>query len=308
MFNQMLKQCASRVPRSTLFASRFSFSAQARTASVMQTPQASVPEMLANMKAYNKAAVSIAEEPVDEIERINNHLRGKTVDEVLQWAVATIPHGQLVQLTSFGPTGLVITHKLHALGLLGGGAKASVPIWTIDTLHLFPETYAFLENVQDHYKEMDLTIIKPDGCNDAAGFDAAHGEGLWKSDPVTYGYLAKVQALSTMEADRNITAQITGRRQSQGGDRAALEVVERDSSGNGIKLNPLAMWSYDEVWAYLKDNKVPYNPLYDKGYKSLGDWMTSNPVDADTPERAGRFAGTAHTECGIHNRPKRIKK
>jgi len=114
---------------------------------------------------------------------------------------------------------------------------------------------------------------------------------------------------------------ITGRRRSQGGERGKLDVLEFEpypqgsdmssaansspfhSSKGRWKLNPLAYWSYDQVWSYIRNNDVPYNPLYDQGYTSIGDEMTtSKPDNADEGERSGRFAGfgESNKECGLH--------
>jgi phosphoadenosine phosphosulfate reductase len=97
----------------------------------------------------------------------------------------------------------------------------------------------------------------------------------------------------------HVQSVITGRRASQGGDRANLGPLEVDSTGL-IKLNPLFAWNFHLVEWYIKENKVPRNKLLDQGYKSVGDWHSTVKVGEGEDERAGRWAGREKTECGLH--------
>lgn len=106
----------------------------------------------------------------------------------------------------------------------------------------------------------------------------------------------------------NVGAVLTGRRRSQGADRASIRIIERDAQGL-IKINPLANWSFKQVKNYIDSNKVPYNALLDQGYTSVGDWHSTvkadggkaNNISVDAAERAGRWAGRKEkTECGLH--------
>lgn len=92
---------------------------------------------------------------------------------------------------------------------------------------------------------------------------------------------------------------ITGRRASQGGERAQLQPLEIDSTGL-LKLNPLFSWSFDQVVEYIQKNDVPRNVLLERGYKSVGDWHSTSPSQSGDNERAGRWAGQQKTECGLH--------
>jgi phosphoadenosine phosphosulfate reductase len=96
-----------------------------------------------------------------------------------------------------------------------------------------------------------------------------------------------------------VKAVITGRRQSQGGERAHLQPLEVDSTGL-LKFNPLLAWTFDEVETYITTHDVPRNRLLDKGYKSVGDWHSTVKVAGEEDERAGRWAGSEKTECGLH--------
>lgn len=101
-------------------------------------------------------------------------------------------------------------------------------------------------------------------------------------------------------SELGVKAVITGRRRSQGADRAALEPLEVDSTGL-VKVNPLCRWSFDDVKSYIDMAGVPYNPLLDQGYKSIGDWHSTALPTAEGDERSGRWANNAKkTECGLH--------
>ena len=111
----------------------------------------------------------------------------------------------------------------------------------------------------------------------------------------------KVEPARRAYDELKVRAVFTGRRRSQGADRAALPAVEVDETGL-IKVNPLLKWSFDDVNKYVKENAVPYNELLDLGYKSIGDWhSTSLPASKEAGERSGRWSDKAgKTECGLH--------
>ena len=170
----------------------------------------------------------------------------------------------------------------------------------LDTLHHFPETIALLDRVQDQYPLINFYIYKPLGVKTADEFAALHGERLWETDSDLYDYLAKVEPAERAYKELRVNAVLTGRRRSQGGKRGDLDIIEIDEAGL-VKINPLANWSFKEIQSYINANSVPYNKLQDKGYKSIGDWHSTQPVKEGEDEREGRWKGQAKTECGIHN-------
>ena len=103
------------------------------------------------------------------------------------------------------------------------------------------------------------------------------------------------RALKTLAVD----VWVTGRRRSQGALRSSLPIVERQRDGR-VKVNPMASWSWERVWAYIHAHNVPYNALLDRGYKSVGDVHSTLPVGASADERSGRWVGQGKTECGMH--------
>ena len=281
-----------------------------------------------------------------ELGSINQQLSQMSLEQVLQWAYTAVEvdhsggdsgsisnRHPLVDVTSFGPSGMVLLHKLHQMGY-----TRSVPIITIDTLHLFPETYDFIrgfgpkgssDNLVQHSDNGMFTlpllkVYQPKGHSTKTEFDKEYGADLYKTNPEKYAFLSKVEPTLRSLRDHHAQIWITGRRRSQGGERSSLSILEVDdssdtASGEGttgsshnhqqrFKLNPLAHWSYDEVWEYIRQHKVPYNPLHDNGYKSIGDTMTTQPVEGSAGERSGRFVGMARTECGIHSTRAKIQK
>lgn len=187
-------------------------------------------------------------------------------------------------------------------------SASSIPSYLCNTddfaVHAFDETYALLEDVKKTYPHLTIHSYKPEGINTAEEFAAKHGDRLWESNEELYDYVAKVEPAQRAYSELQVAAIITGRRRSQGGKRGDLDIVEIDDAGM-IKINPLANWSFQQVNEYIKENNVPTNALMAKGYRSIGDWHSTQPVAEGEDERAGRWKGRNKSECGIHNKKSR---
>lgn len=229
---------------------------------------------------------------------LNSTLNGLAPIDILRWAKITFPN--LYQTTAFGLTGLV---TLDLLSKLQKETPSAAPIDVIflDTLYHFQETLDLVEKIKARYSNINLHVYKPEGVNTTAEFEAKHGTELWKHNLDNYDYTAKVEPAQRAYADLSVAAIFTGRRRSQGAKRESLDIIEIVEGGL-IKINPLASWSFAQVQEYIKENNVPYNELLNRGYKSVGDWHSTEPVKEGEDERAGRWKGTAKTECGIHNK------
>jgi phosphoadenosine phosphosulfate reductase len=228
-----------------------------------------------------------------QIAHINSHLQNLGSQEILQWSVVTLPG--LFQTTAFGLTGLVtldILSKLYP-------EQNPVDLIFVDTLYHFQETLDLVERVKVKYPQVRLHIYKPEGCETVEDFEAKYGKRLWERDETLYDYAVKVEPVERAYRELNVTAALTGRRRSQGGQRGTLPIVEVNEGGL-LKINPLADWSFQQVLDYIKINEVPYNSLLDRGYRSVGDWHSTVPVKEGEDERAGRWQGKTKTECGIH--------
>lgn len=206
-----------------------------------------------------------------------------------------MPH--LFQTTAFGLTGLV---TLDMMSKLDVPRPQMVDLVFLDTLYHFQETLDLVDRVRKRYPLNNVHVYKPAGAETTAEFEAKYGSRLWEMDDQLYDWIAKVEPAQRAYRELNVHAVLTGRRRSQGGKRGDLDVIEVDEAGL-IKINPMANWSFDQVKQYASENNVPYNELLDRGYKSVGDWHSTQPVAANEDERSGRWKGQQKTECGIHN-------
>jgi phosphoadenosine phosphosulfate reductase len=222
-----------------------------------------------------------------------------TVLDILKWCLISLPN--LYQTTAFGLTGLV---TIDILSKISNPTKRKTDLIFLDTLHHFSETLSLVERVKARYPEVNLHVFKPAGSETAEQFSAKHGEQLWESNDELYDWVAKVEPAQRAYSELHVQAVLTGRRRSQGDKRGDLDIIEVDDAGL-IKVNPLANWSFKQVQDYVNEHNVPYNELLDRGYKSIGDWHSTQPIKEGQDERAGRWAGKSKSECGIHNKRSR---
>ncbi len=163
-------------------------------------------------------------------------------------------------------------------------------VFAIDTHYLFPETYELWREVEQRY---DTTIEVFEGPR-AEEVAATHGEKLWERKPDLYLSVAKVEPL--VRALGELDCWITGVRRDQAPTRATAPKLGWDTSHELWKANPLADWSHDDCWTYIRKRGLPYNALHDRGYASIGDTHSTMPGAG----REGRWAGGDRTECGLH--------
>ncbi|HLG13246.1 MAG TPA: phosphoadenylyl-sulfate reductase [Blastocatellia bacterium] len=206
---------------------------------------------------------------------------------VIAWAVEEFGRG-LTFGTGFGVEGMA---------LLDMAVKVApdIDVFFLDTEFLFPETYELRLRVEQRYG------IEIRACHAALApesQDELFGPRLWSRDPDLCCRLRKVGPLR--EALKGRAAWMTAIRRDQTAIRASAIAVEWDSRWRLVKVNPLASWTRREVWNYIAKNNVPYNPLLDEGYASIGCTHCTRPVRAGEQERAGRWPGHAKTECGLH--------
>ncbi|KAJ3130374.1 hypothetical protein HK098_002603 [Nowakowskiella sp. JEL0407] len=235
---------------------------------------------------------------------LNQKLENLPPQKILEWATVSIPN--LFQTTAFGLTGLVILDMLSKLAAERAGTpdetvENPIELVFLDTLYHFNETLELAEKVSKKYKTK-LHIYKPANSETRADFEKQNGENLWATDKEIYDYLVKVEPSRRAYAELSIEAVITGRRRSQAGARGSIPVIEIDRTANPpmLKLNPLAAWDFKAVMQYIRSNGVPYNPLLDQGYKSIGDVHSTRPTKEGENERDGRFEGKDDKECGLH--------
>lgn len=213
-------------------------------------------------------------------------LEGLVAEDVMRWAQAEF--GDRVCLScSWQKQSSVLVHMLAELGL-------GIDVVELDTHLFFRETYETRERLVERY---GLTLIRPDVLT-VAEQHKREGPNLWERDPDRCCHIRKVEPL--IEALAPYDAWISGIRRDQSPSRANARKVERSERYGVWKVQPLADWSEDDVWRYIVANDIPYNPLHDVGYRSIGCMPCTRPTRPDEEERAGRWAGSDKLECGLH--------
>ena len=207
--------------------------------------------------------------------------------EILQWAVDEFGP-RLTFATGFGAEGCVLIDLI-------GRHRLPIDIFTLDTGLLFPETYDLWRRLEARY-ELTVRAVRPALSVDEQA--AAHGPELWTREPDRCCERRKVSPLVT-ELSR-FDAWVTAIRRDQTAGRADALPVEWDDRFGLSKVNPLVRWTKKEVWSHLLRHDVPYNPLHDHGYPSIGCLPCTSRVAAGEDDRAGRWRGGAKTECGLH--------
>jgi phosphoadenosine phosphosulfate reductase len=224
----------------------------------------------------------------EELKAVSDRLETATPQEVLRWAVETY-HPRLTMATAFGAEGCVLLHMLAEI-------EPRVHVFNLETGYQFPETLATRERLQKRYR-IEVELVRPDQTVDE--MEAASGGPLYGRDPARCCHLRKIVPLTRTLAGRD--AWISAIRRDQTPDRAHAGIVQWDAKFGLVKVNPLANWTKGDVWSFILAHQIPYNPLHDQGFPSIGCWPCTRPVGASESDRAGRWSGTARTECGLHS-------
>lgn len=227
-----------------------------------------------------------------EVEALNQRFQSASTETILGWAWNEFGSRAGIG-TSFQGAGLVMIHLARKNGF-------NFPVFTLDTGLLFPETVE-LKNRLEQFFGVQIESVLPDLS--VPQQEVAFGPELWKTNPDLCCSMRKVVPLQGKLGE--LDCWITGLRREQSDTRADIGFVEvylfDEQSGREIvKLNPMANWSRQAVWDYLKQNKIPYNPLHDQGYRSIGCRPCTSKTADGQNERAGRWTGFNKVECGIH--------
>lgn len=224
---------------------------------------------------------------VADLRGLNQELAGLSLDNLLRWARAEYGAG-LVQVTSLGPTGMVILDHLMRIA-------PDVRVVTVDTGFLFAETYELIQATEQRY---GLTLEVHRSPLSPVTQTELYGPRLWEHDPDACCHERKVKPLAA--ALTGARAWISGLRRDQSSGRAATPLIDWDTRHGMVKLNPLATWNASRVWAYIHAHDLPYNRLHDQGYASVGCTHCTRAASTATDERSGRWQQGAKTECGLH--------
>lgn len=225
--------------------------------------------------------------PPEEITAANALLEGKPPQDVLRWAVARF-HPRLTMATAFGAEGGCIIHMLAEI-------EPGVRIFNLDTGYQFPETLQMRERLKQRYG-IAVEMVQPDLT--VPEYEREHGGPLYvlRSDQCCHDR----KIIPLRRALVGYDAWVSSIRKDQTEHRAKAGIVQWDPKFGLVKVNPLLTWTKKEVWGFIFKHHVPYNPLHDQNYPSIGCWPCTRPVGNGEDERAGRWAGSVKKECGLH--------
>ena len=224
---------------------------------------------------------------LDWLERQNILLETATAEEILAWAVETFSP-RFTMATGLGPEGCVIISMLARI-------DPSVYIFNLDTGYQFRETLELRDRIIEKYG-IAIDLQRPELSVEA--YEAAHGGPVHRTDPDKCCADRKICVLKRVA--KHYDAWATGIRRDQSPTRADTPIVRWDKKFGLVKISPLATWTKSDVWRRILRDGIPYNPLHDQGYPSIGCQPCTRAILAGEDERAGRWTGTAKTECGLH--------
>jgi phosphoadenosine phosphosulfate reductase len=220
------------------------------------------------------------------IQRMSSILADKAPGEIIR--LAHEEFGQdLMMTTAFGYSGIVLLSYVKDV-------YPDIPIYFIDTTFHFEETLKLRLKIMEKW---GVNIQKVGSHRPDAELLGLMGEKAYESDPDTCCYYRKVEPLEDI-LEKN-TVWLSAARRDQSLTRAHANVIDIDGRGH-IKVNPLFNWTRDDCWTYIRKFDLPYNPLHDQSYPSIGCTKCTNPVDLGGDERSGRWIGLDKTECGLH--------
>lgn len=222
-----------------------------------------------------------------DLKQVKIHAESWKPEQVLSWAFATYGN-DLAIATGMGVEGMAL---LDIALRINPDAK----VFTGDTEFLFPETYDLIDRVERRY---GIKIEKLYSELTPEEQEKEFGPKLWSRDPDQCCAIRKVEPLRRKLA--TLDAWVTAIRRTQTAERADIRKVDWDAKFNLVKISPLADWTREMVWNYVVKNDVPYNPLHDRNYPSIGCTHCTRAVKAGEDPRAGRWSGFGKTECGLH--------
>ena len=224
----------------------------------------------------------------DEIAQANRILEQMTAQQRIKWALETLPGNHIVS-SSFGAQSAVMLHLLTQ-------QQPDIPVVLTDTGYLFPQTYEFIDQMVER---LNLNLHVYRAPLSAAWQEARFGK-LWEKGLEgieQYNKMNKVEPMQRALQDLEAGTWFAGLRRSQSDSREALPVIQRVKGQ--IKMYPIIDWTNKDLHFYLKEHNLPYHPLWDEGYVSIGDWHTTQSLQEGMSEQDTRFFGLKR-ECGLH--------
>lgn len=223
-----------------------------------------------------------------ELAEASARLETAAPEEIIAWARDRYaPH--LAMATAFGPEGCLILSMLAKVA-------PDTYVFNLDTGYQFQQTLDLRDRIAEKYG-IEVEMLQPELS--VPEYEAKHGGPLYKTNPTQCCFDRKIKVLQRAAEGQH--AWMSGIRRDQSSARAQAPIVGWDKKFNLVKISPLANSTKEEVWTRIVSEGVPYNPLHDQGYPSIGCWPCTRAVAAgEDDERAGRWSGSAKTECGLH--------
>ena len=222
-----------------------------------------------------------------ELADASRRLESAEPTEIIRWAFERFGT-RLTMATAFGPEGCLMLHWIAAVA-------PGMHVFNLDTGYQFRETLEFRDRIAARYG-IEVTLERP--AASVAEYERHHGGPLYRTDPDRCCADRKLAVVRRVLA--NFDAWMTAIRRDQSPDRATAPIVGWDHKFGVVKVSPLATWTKAKVWEAIVRHDVPYNPLHDQGYVSIGCAPCTRSIAFGEDERAGRWSGTAKTECGLH--------
>jgi phosphoadenosine phosphosulfate reductase len=230
---------------------------------------------------------------------IETGLEASAPEDIVSWTLRRFAGRRIVLTTSFGMEGCALIDIVAR-------HQVSLPVIYLDTMFLFPETYALRDRMVARYPTLRFenrgTSLTPEAQA------REHGPELWRRDPDRCCAIRKVEPMR--QALAGVEVWLTGLMRSQSGERSAIRELQWNDVYGLVQVNPLAGWDRARVWDYVVRHDVPYNELHERGYPTLGCTHCTTAVPQAGPgeyTRIGRWAGTGKTECGLHfDRPRSL--
>jgi len=241
------------------------------------------------LNVINLQKPDVAPALLAELAAASSRLENAEPQEIILWAAERYGD-RLTMATAFGPEGCVILHWLAQLA-------PRTFVFNLETGYQFPETLELRDRIAKRYG-IEVSLERPDTT--VAEYERMHGGPLHHTDPNRCCADRKLAVIKRVLG--RFDAWMSGIRRDQSSDRAAAPVVGWDDKFGVVKISPLANWTKARIWDLIVKEDIPYNPLHDQGYVSIGCAPCTRPVVVGEDERAGRWSGTAKTECGLHSR------
>ncbi len=229
--------------------------------------------------------------PADEaLKALCDSFEAKQPWEVVAYALEHYA-SRIVLACSFGAEDVALVDMIHRV-------NPKTPLFYLDTDFLFPETFEVRDRLIARYGLQPEQVIQVKSKLTPEQQRVQYGDALWTRDPDQCCHLRKVEPLARVLS--GYAAWITGIRRDQAPTRANAGIVEWDRKFQLVKFNPLARWTSDNVWTYIRIHEVPYNILHDRNYPSIGCTHCTAPILPGADPRSGRWKNFGKTECGLH--------